>query len=66
MEVYPSIFRQRYPREDRTTDEQDAYATARWLKQTCERGFLGNYLNPLLTDEERRTAELEGWILGIM
>jgi len=40
-EVYPSIFRGRYPREDRTVDEQDAYATARWLQETCERGFPG-------------------------
>jgi len=29
-EVYPSIFKSRYPRDDRTADEQDAYATARW------------------------------------
>jgi len=65
VEVYPSIFRGRYDREDRSADQQDAYATARWLRETCERGFLHHYLDPPLTGEERRTAELEGWILGI-
>ena len=65
VEVYPSIFKRRYPRNDRTADEQDAYATARWLRETCERGFLDHYLDPPLTGEERRTAEIEGWILGI-
>lgn len=66
VEVYPSIFRNRYPREGRTADEQDAYATARWLCERCERGFLDRYLDPPLTAEERQIADLEGWILGIM
>lgn len=65
VEVYPSIFRGRYPREDRTVDEQDAYATARWLRETCQRGLMERYLDPPLTENERRTAELEGWIVGI-
>jgi hypothetical protein len=30
-EAYPSIFRNRYDKGDRTADQQDAYATARWL-----------------------------------
>lgn len=64
-EVYPSVFRNRYRRDDRTSDEQDAYSTARWLKETCENGFLARYLSPPLTDQERRVAELEGWILGV-
>ena len=65
VEVYPSIFRNRYPPDDRTSDEQDAYSTARWLKETCEHGFLERYLDPPLTDVGRQTAELEGWILGV-
>ncbi|MBS0265606.1 MAG: hypothetical protein JSS02_26975 [Planctomycetes bacterium] len=72
-EVYPSIFRHRYPHEDptsphgkRTADEHDAYATARWLAEMDARGFLERYFNPPLTDAERRVADLEGWILGIM
>lgn len=66
VEVYPSIFRNRYPREDRTADQQDAYAIARWLKEADERGFLERYFDPPLTDDERHVADLEGWILGIM
>lgn len=65
VEVYPSIFRNRYPREDRTVGQQDAYAVARWLGETCERGLMDRYLDPPLTDAEREDAMLEGWILGI-
>jgi hypothetical protein len=65
-EVYPSIFRSRNPREDRIADQQDAYAIARWLTEMDERGFLERYFSPPLTDEERRVADLEGWIMGII
>lgn len=64
-EVYPSIFRSRYSRDDRTGDQQDAYAIARWLSEMDQFGFLDRYFSPPLTDEERRIADLEGWILGI-
>ena len=45
-EVGPSILRNRYEREGRTVDEQDAYSVARWLRETCERGLLARYLDP--------------------
>ncbi len=64
-EAYPSIFKNRFPREDRSADQQDAYAVARWLKESEERRILDRYFDPPLTDEERRVADLEGWILGI-
>jgi hypothetical protein len=68
-EVYPSIFRNRYPLTaggvKRTADQQDAYAVARWLEETTRRGFLSRYFSPPLTDEERKLAEREGWILGV-
>lgn len=64
-ETYPSIFRNRYVSEGRTSDEQDAYSISRWLRETCNRGFLGWYVEPLLTRSERAIAILEGWILGI-
>lgn len=64
-EVYPSIFRQRYPRADRDGDAQDAYAVARWLEEATRHGRLARYLDPPLTPEERRIAGREGWILGI-
>lgn len=64
-EVYPSIFRNRFPREARTADQQDAYAIARWLTEMDQQGFLGRYFDPPLSDDERQITNLEGWILGI-
>jgi hypothetical protein len=64
-EVYPSIFRNRYPRENRMCDQQDAYSVARWLSETSRAGSLDRYFDPPLTDDEREIAKLEGWILGI-
>jgi hypothetical protein len=61
----PVNIRNRYDREDRSVDEQDACSVARWLKETCERNLIEKYLKPPLTDEERQIAMLEGWILGI-
>ena len=65
-EVYPSIFKNRYPREDRSPDQQDAYCVARWLCETDQRGSLDRYAHPALTATEFAQAELEGWILGIL
>ncbi len=64
-EVYPSIFRNRYPREGRNTDEQDAYAVCRWLSERAARNNLERYFDPSLTLPERHVAQMEGWILGI-
>lgn len=65
VEVYPSIFRNRYEREGRTGDEQDAYSSAKWLQQMDQKGFLSQYFHPPLTEHEKETALLEGWILGV-
>ena len=64
-EVYPSIFRNRFPRADRSGDEQDAFATARWMADMADRGALDGYFAPPLTPAERVVAGLEGWILGV-
>ena len=64
-EVYPSIFRSRYPKDNRTGDQQDAYSTARWLTEMDQQGFLSRYFAPALTEEQRAQCDLEGWILGI-
>ena len=65
VEVYPSIFRKRYRREDRTLDQQDAYATAQWMASMATHGALADYFSPPLTMVERVVANLEGWILGV-
>ena len=65
-EVYPSLFRNRYPCEARTADEQDAYATAKWLAEMDERLLLPRYFHPPLTPQQSdRARRLEGWILGV-
>lgn len=64
-EVYPSIFRNRYPREDRTVDQQDAYCVAKWLAAADEERILHRYFDPPITASERTIADREGWILGV-
>lgn len=64
-EVYPSLFRRRYPEAGRTPDQHDAFAVCQWLREMDARGALGDYFNPPLTLPERRQAQLEGWILGV-
>ena len=66
VEVYPSIFAKRYPREDRESHQQDAYAVASWLRRVDDEGSLQSSLKPSLNTEERRMAKIEGWILGVM
>lgn len=65
VEAYPSQWSAGYPRGDRTPDQHDAYATAAWMRDTDADGRLAHYLKPDLTPEERETAEVEGWILGV-
>ena len=66
VEVYPAILRNRYEREGRNEHEYDAYSIARWLSERDSHGLLDKYFTPQLTAKERQTAQLEGWILGIL
>ena len=65
-EIYPSLFRNRYPRDGRTSHEQDAYASACWLAEMDRRLLLPRYFRPPLSNAECTSAKLEGWILGVM
>lgn len=66
-EVFPPMLRNWYAREDRTVDQQDAYAVARWLKEMDAAMTLDEiYFGPPMTGSERKTAEREGWSLGVM
>ncbi len=64
-ETYPSLFRNRYPHELRTTDQQDAYSIACWLRDMDCLDCLGDFSSPPLTDSQKEIAQLEGWILGV-
>ena len=60
------MLRRRYPIEDRTVDQQDAYAIARRLKEVGRGRLLEDvYFNVALTGRDRKINELEGWILGV-
>lgn len=65
-EVYPSLFRNRFAREGRSADQQDAFAVAEWLRTRDALGALSGYFEPRLGAEERRIAAVEGWILGVL
>jgi hypothetical protein len=64
-EVYPALWSKSFPSEGRTTDQQDALATAEWLRRTDTAGTLSDVLSPVLAPADRTIAEIEGWILGI-
>lgn len=66
LEVYPSLWSCSIPVGDRTPDQHDAYSVAYWLRQHDLDGQLPTYLNPPLTVAQQKTAQVEGWILGIM
>jgi hypothetical protein len=64
-EVFPSLWRAGYPAQGRTAHEHDAYVVCRWLQERHRGGELERYFRPALTEANRVTAEVEGWILGV-
>ena len=65
-EIDPSIFRNRYPRDDRKLDEQDASCVVSWRTEVDEGEVTRLYFESRLTNEEPQFAEFEGSILAIM
>jgi hypothetical protein len=63
-EVYPALWNRSYAREERTSDQHDAYSVAAWLSRADRDGSLSAFLKPSLTPAERTVAMVEGWILG--
>lgn len=64
-EAYPALYKRRFPKGDRSSDEHDAWSIAAWVQEADHRGTLDRYFEPPLTLPERKQAELEGWILGV-
>ncbi|HAD08032.1 MAG TPA: hypothetical protein DCF62_00995 [Porticoccaceae bacterium] len=64
-EAYPALYKRRYPKQDRSSDEHDAWSIAAWLRDADQRGVLDRYFHPPLTLSEQKRARLEGWILGV-
>ena len=64
-EVYPALWKRKFDRADRTSDQHDAYTIAAWLSRVDRDGGLTALLKPDLTPPERTVARVEGWILGV-
>ena len=64
-EVYPSLWNRSFSRESRDSDQHDAYSIAAWMRRADGDGSLSSFFNPNLEQGERKTAEIEGWILGV-
>jgi hypothetical protein len=65
VEVYPALWSRGFARGDRTQDQHDAWSVAEQLRRLDCTGGLEEALSPHLTELERATAEIEGWILGV-
>ena len=65
-EVYPALWSSTFPNSGRTGDQQDAFATAEWLRRTDADGSLEKYFRPEIEPDEHKKAEIEGWILGVV
>lgn len=65
VEVYPSLWMRRFPRDGRNVDQHAAHSVAAWLQRGDANGWLPRYFDPPLTPEEREIAKVEGWILGV-
>jgi hypothetical protein len=66
VEVYAALWNKTFAQESRDSHQHDAYSIAAWLRHADADGLLARFLNPHLEEEERRIAEIEGWILGIV
>ena len=65
-EVYPALWNRTFPSEGRTPDQQDAFAIAKWMQAADADGSLEKFLCPEIEPHERKKAEIEGWILGVL
>ena len=65
VEVYPALWSPSFPQDGRDAHQHDAYSIAAWMRQSDFNGALSMLWNPHLNDDERRTAAIEGWILGV-
>jgi hypothetical protein len=65
-EVYPSLWVRRFPKQNRDSDMQAAYAAAVWLQRADLSGSLPQFFSPPLNADEQERAATEGWILGVV
>jgi hypothetical protein len=66
VEVYPALWSRTFSGAGRTPDQHDAFAIVNWLQRADCDGILDKFFSPQLEPQVRKTAEIEGWILGVM
>jgi len=66
VEVCPSLWMKRFPRQERNIDPHAAFSVAAWLGRADLDGILSQFSHPALNPDERKLAEVEGWILGVV
>ncbi len=66
VEIYPSLWSRSFSRESRNADQHDAYSVSEWMRRTDLEGRLMGFFVPPLKSTDRKIAEIEGWILGVM
>ena len=59
LSVIPALWNRSFARQDRTSDQHDAYSVAAWLSRADRDGSLSAFLKPKLTPAERRVAKVE-------
>jgi|SRR5581483_1835417 len=64
-EVYPSLWSRTFPVAGRTPDQHDAFVICEWMRREDAKATLTQFFTPEMQPTERKTAEVEGWILGI-
>src|SRR4029077_18863145 len=64
-EVYPTLWNRGFSREGRDAHQHDAYSISAWMRHADNLGSLSGFFDPNLEEDERKTAEIEGWILGV-
>jgi hypothetical protein len=64
-EVYPALWSRSFAREERSSDQHDAFSIVAWMCRADRDGSLTEFLSPSLLPGERAVAQVEGWILGV-
>jgi hypothetical protein len=63
-EAYPRLWSAAYPQDERTADQHDAYAIARWLQEASSAGEIEKAFAAPEPESVAMTGQVEGWILG--
>jgi hypothetical protein len=64
VEVRPALRRDLAPLASLSAGQEDAFVTASWLKGADGAEELSHLLQPALSQPERLSCGVEGWILG--